>query len=422
MADQLFEKTELETGVRVLTERLPEVRSISLGIWMDAGSRDESAEEQGLSHFLEHMLFKGTPTMNALGIAEAFDHIGAGINASTGKEHTNIYLRVLDDYLPRAVEVSLDMARRSVVDPAEMDSERQVVLEEINMYNDSPDEMVHDYLAQTLWEGHPIGHSELGLDSIIKSVSRDSMLEFFSSRYVGTRTIVAACGAVDHDRLCDLVREHADDIPTGEPMDRDDGMEAPLSGKKIFKKDTEQAHIAIGGKGLSRRHPDRFALSVMDNILGGSMSSRLFQRVREQLGLAYSIGSYSRLFIGMGMVGIYAGTHPSQAARVIEVIEEELAKAGGGALTRYEMERAKNHIKGSLYIGSEDSGNRMNRLARAELSRGEHLTTDEMVARVEAVTLDDIHRVFEETWGAVPLSLAVIGPFEPDDLSLNGRV
>lgn len=419
MAPGTFDRTELGNGVRVLTERLPEVRSISLGVWIDTGSREEKPAQQGLSHFLEHMLFKGTPSLTAAGIAEAFDHIGADINAATGREHTSIYSRVLEEYLPRAIEIIMDMAQHSTMDSRELDSERKVVLEEINMHNDSPDEHVHDYLATALWGEHRIGHSVLGDENVIKTVDREFLLGFCGERYVASRIVVAAGGAVDHGRLCDLVSGHLTDLAHGQPADRSDSLASPLSGKIIVKKETEQAHITVGGQGLPRRHPDRFALSVMDNILGGSMSSRLFQRVREQLGLVYSIYSYTGLFIGMGMVGIYAGTHPKQAARVIGLIEEELIKARDEGFSADEMERAKNHIRGSLYIGNEDSGNRMTRLAKAELSGGEHLTIDEMVARVEAVTMDDIHRVFSETWGAVPLSLAVIGPFEPDAVSLG---
>lgn len=421
MAPAPFKRTTLDSGIRVLSERVPEVRSISLGVWIDAGSRDESPGQQGLSHFLEHMLFKGTPTMNAMQIAEAFDHIGADINAATGREHTSIYSRMLEEYLDRAVEIVMDMAQHSVIDPKELDSERKVVLEEINMHNDSPDELVHDYLATILWGDHPIGHSVLGPEDVIKTVDREYMFEFCSERYVASRIVVSASGAVDHEVMCGLVEEYLKDLPPGRPIERAPLLK-PLTGTRIVKKETEQAHITLGGQGLPRRHPDRFALSVMDNILGGSMSSRLFQRVREQLGLVYSIYSYSALFIGTGMVGIYAGTHPKQAARVIELIEEELLKVRDKGFTSEELERAKNHLKGSIYIGNEDSGNRMNRLAKAELSGGEHLTVDEMVDKVESVTMDDIHRLFDETWGAVGLSLAVIGPFEEDGLSLSGNL
>jgi len=414
-----FDRTELPSGVKVLSERVAEVESISLGVWIDTGSRDETPAEQGLSHFLEHLLFKGTPTLTALQIAEGFDYLGADINAATGREHTSIYSRVLGEYLPQAIDMVMDMARNSVMDAGEIDSERQVVLEEINMHNDSPDELVHDYIATVLWGDHPIGHSVLGTEQVIKTVERDFLLDFYHNRYVASRIIVSAAGAVDHDRLCELIGKHLNDLPAGKPADRSAAMAEPVAGKRVVRKDTEQAHIVIAGKGLPRKHPDRFALSVMDNILGGSMSSRLFQRVREQLGLVYSIYSYNALFIGMGMVGIYAGTHPTQAARVISLIEEELAKVRDGGFSNEEMARAKNHIKGSLYISNEDSGSRMNRLAKAELAGGEHLTIEEMVERVESVTIDDIHRVFAETWDAVGLSLAVIGPFDPDDLSLS---
>ncbi|PKQ28238.1 MAG: peptidase M16 [Candidatus Anoxymicrobium japonicum] len=322
---QTFKRTELHSGVRVLSERMSEVKSISLGVWIDSGSRDESLDEQGLSHFLEHMLFKGTPRLSALEIAEAFDCIGADINAATGREHTSIYSRMLQEHLPRAIEIVMEMAQHSVLDPEELNSERQVVLEEINMHNDSPDELVHDHLGFAMWGENPIGHSVLGDSDVIKTVDAKFFREFYRRNYVGSRVVVTACGAVDHEHLCDMVEEHMRDLAPGAPQNRSLAMDTPLTSVRIVEKETEQAHIAIGGKGLPKRHPDRFALLIVDNLLGGSMSSRLFQRIREQLGLVYSIYSYSALFIGIGMVGIYAGTHPSQAARVISLIEEELA-------------------------------------------------------------------------------------------------
>ena len=419
MAPPSLKRTELPSGIRVLSEALPEARAISFGLWIDAGSRDEASSQQGLSHFLEHMLFKGTPTRSARGIAEGFDYIGADINAATGREHTSIYSRVLAEHLPRAVEIVVDMVRNSTVDPGELDLERKVVLEEINMHNDSPDELVHDYLFEILWGDHSIGHCVLGDERVIRTVDREYLLEFCCQRYVGSRVVVAASGAVDHDALCGLIDGGMSDLPTGAPVERS-SMPVPRTGTGIFGKDTEQAHIVIGGRGLPRRHPDRFALSVMDNILGGSMSSRLFQRVREQLGLVYSIYSYSALFVGMGMVGIYAGTHPGQAARVIGLIEEELLKIRDSGFTPDELARAKNHLRGLIYIGNEDSANRMNRLAKADLSGGEHLSADELAARVEAVETADIDRLFDETWGSVTPSLAVIGPFEDGELSLSG--
>jgi predicted Zn-dependent peptidase len=417
-----LQKTELGSGIRVLTERVPGARSVSLGVWIDTGSRDESPGEQGLSHFVEHMLFKGTPGMTARQIAESFDYMGADINAATGREHTSIYSRMLEEHLERALGITLDMARHSSLDAGEMDSERQVVLEEINMHNDSPDEIVHDCLAITLWGDHPIGHSVLGEADSILEVDRDFMEGFYRKRYVAARMVVSAAGAVDHQGLCEMVSGLTDGIPRGLPASRDDSMEVPLTGKYVYPKDTEQAHIAFGSRGLPRRHPDRFALSIVDNILGGSMSSRLFQKIREQMGLVYAIYSFSGLFLGMGMVGVYCGTHPSQASQVIELVEDELVRARDEGFKPEELERAKNHIKGALVISNEDSGNRMNRIAKAEMSGGEHLTIDEMVERIEGVELGDLGRVFDETWGSVKASLAVVGPFEEDSVGLSGRI
>jgi predicted Zn-dependent peptidase len=415
-------RTELDIGIRVLSERIPAARSVSLGLWIDTGSRDESMGEHGLCHLLEHMLFKGTPTRSARDIAVEFDYMGADVNAATGREHTSVYSRMLEEYLPRALEIIVDMTRNSTMMAGELDSERQVVLEEINMHNDSPDEMVHDYLARALWGDHPIGHSVLGDSEVIRTIDREKLAAFYGSRYVGSRIVLSAAGSVDHERLCELAANSMEGITLGEPASRSDSMPAPLSGTLIHKKDTEQAHIAMGSMGLPRRHPDRFAMSVLDNIIGGSMSSRLFQRIREQLGLAYSIYSFSGLFLGMGMVGIYCGTQPTQAEKVIGLIEDELVRARDGGFDAEELERARNHIKGALVISNEDSGNRMNRIAKAEMSGGEHLTIDEMVRRVESVTVDDLHRVYGETWGAEAASLAVVGPFDDGEIGLSGRI
>ncbi|MBU4301586.1 MAG: insulinase family protein [Actinomycetia bacterium] len=422
MAESGLEKTELDTKVRVLTERVPGVRSVSLGIWMNAGSRDESERQYGLSHFLEHMLFKGTSRMRARDIAEAFDNLGADINAFTGRESTSVYTRALDEFLPRVMEITFDMVRHALLEPGDLDAERQVVQGEINMHADSPDELVHDYLAGVLWGDHPIGHSVLGDIDVIKGVSSESLSGFYRERYVGSRIVVAAAGAVDHERICGLVSEQLDGLDAGAPTVRDNSIEVPLTGRKIVWKETEQAHITIGSKGLSRNHPDRFALAVMDTIIGGSMSSRLFQRIREEMGLVYSIYSYSGLFMGMGMVGIYCGTQPVQAQDVIRLIEDELVKVRDEGFTGEELERTQKHIKGSMTISMEDSGHRMNRMAKTELADGEHLTVDQVVEHVESVTLDDLHRIFEETWGSVGASLSVIGPFEDDELCLSGRI
>jgi predicted Zn-dependent peptidase len=422
MTEERLERTELPCGARVLSERVPSVASVSLGIWVDAGSREEDERESGLSHFMEHMLFKGTTRMDARAIAEAFDHMGADINAATGREHTSIYSRVISEHLAEVVDIAAQMARDPAIEKRELDSERTVVLEEINMHNDSPDELVHDFLAATLWPEHPVGRSVLGDAEIIRSVERDRLSDFYCSRYVGNRVVVAAAGAVEHQALCEMVEGNLEGVERGATADRSNSMEMPATGVYLHRKDTEQAHITFGGRGIARQHPDRFALSIMDNILGGSMSSRLFQAIREEKGLVYSIYSFSGLFIGMGMVGVYFGTHPSRAQEVIGLVEDEMTKVRDHGFTAEELDRAKNHLKGYLLISNEDSGTRMNRIAKAELGGGEHLSVDEIVARVEDVTLDDLARVFESTWGATGLSLAVVGPFDEGELALSGRM
>lgn len=415
-----LERTGLDSGIRVLSEKLPGVRSVSLGIWIDTGSRDEADNEAGLTHFLEHLLFKGTERLDARGIAETFDGIGADINAFTGREHTALSTRVLDRHLDEAVGVMMEMLSGSVMEPGEIDSERKVVLEEIAMHADSPDELVHDHLAAAMWGGHPVGHAILGRADVINSVDRESLMEFYRARFVGSRVVVAAAGAIDHGRLSEIIAAQGAGMACGEPADRSSPPPGPLAGRNTFYKETEQAHICLGAGGLCRNHPDRFALAVMDNMLGGSMSSRLFQSVREQRGLAYSIYSYSGLLIDTGMVGIYCGTQPGQAQEVIALIEAELEKVRKEGFTKEEIARAKNHITGSLYISLEDSGNRMGRIAKAEISKGEQLTVDELVSRVEGVTGEDITRVFERTWSTPGLSLAVVGPFRDGSISLTG--
>lgn len=421
MSEISFKRTELQSGIRIVTERVPGVRSASVALWVDTGSRDESEGQLGLTHFLEHLLFKGTSRMSAREIAEAFDHMGADVNAATGKEQTYFYSRVMEEYLNEAVDLLLDMTRNSVLDPHEIDSERNVVLEEINMHMDSPDEYVHDYLMKAMWDGHRLGHMVLGDAGVIKNVTRDSLAEFHDSRYVASRLVAGAAGSIEHSAFVEMIERGTAGMTAGVQPDRGQCM-ASLGGKVISRKDTEQAHIALGALGLKRNHPDRFALAIMDNILGGSMSSRLFQKIREERGLVYSIYSYNSMFMGMGMAGIYAGTHPSKAKVVLELIQGELKAIKDSGFKPGELKRACNHIRGSLYISNEDSASRMSRIAKAEISRGEQLSIDEIASRVEAVTLEDLERVFAGTWGSKGMSLAVVGPFDEDDLEIASRL
>jgi len=423
MTDSGLERTILPCGIRILSEKMSEARSVSLGVWIDTGSRDEKEEESGFTHFLEHMVFKGTPKMNAREIAWAFDQMGAEANAITGREHTSFFVRVIRDHLEEALEIIFDMIKNPLFLEKDIEPEKQVVLEEIAMHLDSPDELVHDYLAEAIWGKHPLARNILGDAEIIKQANRQKLIEFHVKNYIASRIVVAAAGAIDHEFLCELVEEKASGMNNGKPADRSDIPEFQ-PGDIIVKKETEQAHIAIGCIGLPRGHTDRFSLAVLDNLLGGSMSSRLWQKIREESGLAYSIYSYTSMLIGTGMVGIYCGTHPSQVKKVIELIEDELSNIGKNGFTEEEINRAKNHIKGSLSISMEDSSNRMNRIAKAELSGGEHLCLDVVLEKIKAVTLEDLARVFSLTWDNGTHALAVIGPIEKqsipaEDLSMQ---
>ncbi|MDD5447881.1 MAG: pitrilysin family protein [Actinomycetota bacterium] len=418
---QIIKKTELDSGIRVLSEHMPGVRSASLGIWIESGSRDEEKGEEGICHFLEHMVFKGTNSFTAREIAEEFDSMGADINGATGKESTVFFARVPDENIPRALQILMDMAKEPKLDPKDIEAERQVILEEINMYMDSPDAVVQDLIIENLWDGHPAGHNILGEAEVIRNMDKKMFEEFHSNNYVGSRIIVVGAGALNHDQLVELVSNLSEGIEVGSKPSRSAPASDPKPKTTIMNKETEQAHIALGAKGLPRGDPARFALALMDNVLGGSMSSRLFQKVREEMGLVYSIYSFTALLIGMGMVGIYCGTHPSQAHLVVEILEEELARVGAEGFTEKELKRAKQHVNGAFLIGLEDSYTRMRRIAKAELGGEEHLSPEELIERINKTTLEDVENVFKKTWMGNGLSLAVVGPLKEGEVELGTK-
>jgi predicted Zn-dependent peptidase len=409
----VFARTELDSGITVVTESMSEVRSVSVGFWFDVGSRDEPEELAGTSHFLEHLLFKGTGSRSAREIAEAFDAVGGDVNAFTGKEYTCYYARVLDDDLPMAVDVLTDMIRNSVIDPDELESERRVILEEIAMHEDAPDELVHDLFYRSMWDGHPLGRPVLGYNETIGRVARDQVAGYWRERYGPSNLVVAAAGHVDHD---DLVRrtESIFSEPGGVPTARNGAAPASRDGVHVFKRPTEQAHIMIGTEALRRGHPDRHALALLDSVLGSGMSSRLFQEVREKRGLAYSVYSYRSMFADTGAFSVYAGTLPQNAETVMEIVSNEIQSVAADGITEAELARAKGNVKGSLVLSSEDPGSRMNRLGRQQITTGEILSIDEMIARFDALTMDDVRRVAAHVLADARFSITVVGPFEED--------
>ncbi|HVL64392.1 MAG TPA: pitrilysin family protein [Actinomycetota bacterium] len=408
-----FRRTTLDSGVTIVSERMNEVRSATVGFWFDVGSRDEPDALAGTSHFLEHLLFKGTETRTAKQIADAFDAVGGDVNAFTGKEYTCYYSRVLDEDLPMAMDVLSDMIRNSVLDRDELESERKVILEEIAMHEDAPDELVHDLFYRSIWEGHSLARPVLGYNETISTVTRDSVFDYWRARYTPPNMVVAAAGNVDHDSLVERVGEL---FPSeGGRKTLRGGAEPRMSrGVSVSKRPTEQAHIVIGCEGLPRGHDDRHALAVLDTILGGGMSSRLFQEVREKRGLAYSVYSYRSLFAETGTFSVYAGTTPQNAETVIDIVFGEIEKVLQEGVTETELTRAKGHVKGSLVLSSEDPGSRMNRIGKSQLTTGEILSVDELIARFDALQMDDIERVARRVLGTGGFRVQVVGPFDED--------
>lgn len=406
-----FQRTTLDSGATVVTERMTEVRSVSVGFWFDVGGRDEPEALAGTSHFLEHLLFKGTKTRTAKEIANAFDYVGGDVNAFTGKEYTCYYSRVLDENLPMALDVLSDMIRNSTIDADELESERKVILEEIAMHEDAPDELVHDLFYRSMFADHPLGRPVLGYNDTISRVSRDEVAGYWQERYSPRNLVVAAAGNLEHDRIvAEIERLFPDD--RGRKTLRSDAVPVAGTGTKVFKRPTEQAHIVMGTEGIHRSHDDRHALTVLDTVLGGGMSSRLFQEVRERRGLAYSVYSYRSLFADTGSFAIYAGTTPQNAETVMDIFRTEVDSVLHDGITPEELERAKGHVKGALVLSSEDPGSRMNRLGRQQITSGEILSVDELIAKFERLDMDDIRRVAHEVLGSGDWQTTVVGPFD----------
>jgi predicted Zn-dependent peptidase len=410
-----FERTELPSGLRILTERMPAVRSVALGIWAGVGSRDETPRLSGASHFLEHVLFKGTKRRSARDIAELMDAVGGEANAFTSKEYTCFYARTLDRDLELAVDVLVDMLRFSKLARDDVEAERTVILEEIGMHNDAPDDVVHDLFAEVLFGGHPLGRPVLGTTESIGAMSRDAVARYWRRHYVPGNLVVAAAGNCSHAEVVDLVRA-AFEGAEGEPLGPRAGRREPRAyrGLQVRHKPTEQAHVVFGTRGLSRSDPRRFALGVLNIAFGGGMSSRLFQEVREKRGLVYSIYSYATQYSETGSFSVYAGAAPKRIHDVLAIVRDELDRVIADGLSEEELARGKGHLKGSLVLGLEDTSGRMTRLGKSEITSGEILTVDDIVRRVDEVTDEDVRAVAKEVLGSGPRALALIGPFEAD--------
>jgi predicted Zn-dependent peptidase len=412
-----YDRTVLPSGVRVVTERLDGARSVSVGAWVGTGSRDESPELNGATHFLEHLLFKGTPSRSALEIAQSFDAIGGDINAFTTRELTCFHARTLGEDLPLALGTIGDLVQNASLAPDDVEAERSVVLEEIAMHEDTPDDIVFDVFHETIWPEHPLGRRVQGLPGTVELMSRDAIAGFFHRYYTGDNIVVAASGEVDHERVVGLVADAFASRALPQPV-RAPGAAPSVSGNLVVhERDIEQAHLVYGTQGIARADDRRWALGLMNVILGGGMSSRLFQEIREKRGLAYAISSGHVGYSETGIFNIYAGCSTENVAEVLSIIREQLGAITASGITEEELARAVGHVRGSLVLSMEEPGALMSHLGKSELCLGEILTTEEMIARVESVTLDDVRSAAAAVLGGAPWSLVVLGPALAADVS-----
>jgi predicted Zn-dependent peptidase len=416
MTDTFYNKTVLPNGITVITESIESVRSVALGLWFAVGSRSESGAESGMSHFLEHMMFKGTSTRSASDISESFDRLGAELNAFTSKEYTCYFARFLDEHLGEAMGILSDM----VCDPELADdaitSEKEVVLEEISRHDDAPDDAVHDLFAATLWPDHPLGAPILGTRATVSAFDRNASAGYRSRHYRTGDLVVVAAGSVAHDEVVALAQEHLAGLPESDPADRDHVAPGDPGRLAVVTKDTEQAHIVLGVRGLRAGDDDRYALSVLDAAMGGGMSSRLFLEIRERRGLAYAVYSYHSLFRETGSLAFYVGTRPTNAEQVVELVREQVADIVANGLPDAELLKVKQSITGHLVLGLENTRARMTRLGKNEITESEILSIDEIVSRLEAVTSADVRELASRLLEG-PTTLAMIGPMEESDVA-----
>jgi predicted Zn-dependent peptidase len=417
-ADSGVTRTVLPGGLRVITESLPAVRSAALGIWAGVGSVDEDADHYGATHYLEHLLFKGTRRRTALEISAEMDAVGGELNAFTAKEYTCYYARVLDADLPLAIDVLADMVTSSLVEPKDVDAERGVILEEIAMNEDDPSDTVHEAFAAQLFGDTPMGRPILGTVDSINAITRAQVAEHYAARYKPDNLVVAAAGSLDHDEVVALAQSAfgpalAEGVQPARPRLTGEGLGPGQAGigVRLVSRSIEQANLVLGCGGLSRTDDRRFALGVLNAALGGGMSSRLFQEVREKRGLAYSVYSFSSQHAGIGLWGVYAGCLPAKTDDVLSICRDEIAKVISDGLTDDELTRGKGQLRGSIVLGLEDPSSRMSRLAKSELVYDGLEPVEDILASVDAVTHDDVRQVAAEVLGQ-PKALAVVGPFD----------
>jgi predicted Zn-dependent peptidase len=424
----MFSKTVLDNGIRIVSHEMPDHRSVSLGIWVENGSRHESEAENGLSHFIEHLLFKGTERRSAAQIAEEMDAVGGVINAFTSKEHTCYYAKVLDENLPLAIDLLTDIFLHSSFDAEEIERERSVILQEISQAEDTPDDYVHDLFNLDFFKNHPIGRPICGSQETVNNFQREDILGFFKSRYRPRRVIVSTAGNFRHQALVDEMAARLGSVPDGDRQDgapRANGETAPEMGSGVFPhaKSLEQVHLCLGVAGISQAHPQRYVAYVLNTLLGGGMSSRLFQEIREKRGKAYSVYSFSSSYKDVGYLGVYAGTSLEWTEEVVELILKELQKLAAGKIKDDELSRTQGQLVGSMMLGLESTDSWMSHIARNEIYFGKSVSTEEICQKIRGVSRDEVIELADTLFAKGAMTLTLLGGFDDNfqikNLNLN---
>jgi predicted Zn-dependent peptidase len=412
LSDPNIREKRLPTGLRVFSEPLAEATSVSLGVWIRAGSRDERDEVAGISHLMEHMLFKGTPDMDALEVAQAFESIGAQENAATGEEYTVLYARFLPEHLEMALDIMSDMVLRPTL--ADLEREREVIVEEIKMYEDRPDQMADEYLSSLIFYKDTLGRPIIGSAQTVRGVDHETLRGFHGETYTAPNVFVVAAGKLDPERLDQMVQEKFSGLPEGEPFVREARPQIPESRVYYKFKETEQYHVSIGSLGIPAKSEDRHAMAALNNVLGGGMSSRLFQEVREKRGLAYAVYSYHQGYSDAGAIKTYVGSTTGNVGEAVKVISEQLERIQEEPVSDEELERTKQQLKSSTLLALESTAARMNRIGRSIITGSELLTPEEISARIEAVSAEDIRRLARTHLNLDNMYLSAVGPEELD--------
>jgi predicted Zn-dependent peptidase len=410
-------KDVLPNGLTILTESMSSVRSVSVGIWLRTGARQERVEDNGISHFIEHMLFKGTENRSAEEIARAADSIGGHLDAFTAKETTNYSIKVLDEHLPRAFSILADLVKNPLFEPAHITNESRVIQEEIKMVEDTPDDLVHEIFTQTYWRGHALGRPILGTRRNVRSFDRKRLVSYFRRHYTPNNILIAAAGHLRHSQIVDLVGKEFGDRPAGSAP-RSGSIPVPHPHLQVrHKKDLEQVHLCVGAPSYPQPHEKRFPAYILNSVLGGGMSSRLFQNIREKRGLAYAVFSSLSSFHDAGCLSVYAGTATDKARQVIELVLAEFCELKSGPIGPEELQRAKDYLKGSLLLSLESSTSRMGNVARQEMYFGRYISQDEIARSVDAVTAEQVQAVAQEFFHPDRLAITVLGPINGLKLS-----